>query len=156
MFKDLILALSLCHNVTPVYPDEDDPSAKDYQASSPDEIALVKFAEEIGMELSKREEEYLKLVTPNGEDDEYDILQNFPFSSDTKRMGIIIRHRASGKIIFYVKGADTVMVSKVKPGQRSICEEYCENLAREGLRTLVISHKLVSEQAYEEFKVKLQ
>ena len=71
-------------------------------------------------------------------------------------MGIVVRHRESGKIIFYVKGADTVMVSKVKPGQRSICEEYCENLAREGLRTLVITHKLVPEQVYEEFAVKLQ
>jgi phospholipid-translocating ATPase len=43
--KDLILALDLCHNVTPVYANEDDPDEKDYQASSPDEIALVKFAE---------------------------------------------------------------------------------------------------------------
>ena len=43
--RDLILALSLAHNVTPVYPDEDDRTKKDFQASSPDEIALVKFAE---------------------------------------------------------------------------------------------------------------
>jgi phospholipid-translocating ATPase len=47
----MFLALCLCHNVTPVYPDENDRSIKDYQASSPDEIALVKIAEEIGMHL---------------------------------------------------------------------------------------------------------
>jgi len=64
--KDLILALDLCHNVTPVYANEDDPDEKDYQASSPDEIALVKFAEEIGMQLVQREEEYIKLQSPNG------------------------------------------------------------------------------------------
>jgi phospholipid-translocating ATPase len=108
------------------------------------------------MQLTHREEEYVKLKSPQGREDDYDILQNFPFSSETKRMGIVVRHRESGKIIFYVKGADTVMVSKVKPGQRSICEEYCENLAREGLRTLVITHKLVPEQVYEEFALKLQ
>ena len=28
--RDLILALSLCHNVTPVYPDADDPTKKDF------------------------------------------------------------------------------------------------------------------------------
>ena len=30
VLKDLILALDLCHNVTPVYPNEDDPTEKDY------------------------------------------------------------------------------------------------------------------------------
>jgi phospholipid-translocating ATPase len=40
---------------------------------------------------------------------------NFPFSSDTKRMGMIVKHLASKKLMFYVKGADTVMVEKVKP-----------------------------------------
>ena len=28
--RDLILALSLCHNVTPVYPDEADPDKKEF------------------------------------------------------------------------------------------------------------------------------
>ena len=71
-------------------------------------------------------------------------------------MGIVVRHRLTGKIIFYVKGADTVMKTKVKPGQRSTCEEYCENLAREGLRTLVITHKLLNETVYQEFEEKLR
>ena len=80
VLKDLILALDLCHNVTPVYPDEKDQSKKEFQASSPDEIALVKFAEEIGMTLVQRDENYMKLHTPStdnnpdGEDDEYKIL----------------------------------------------------------------------------------
>jgi phospholipid-translocating ATPase len=71
-------------------------------------------------------------------------------------MGIILRHRRSGKIIFYVKGADTVMSKKVKPGQRSTCDEYCENLAREGLRTLVITQKLLNETDYKDFETKLR
>lgn len=43
--RDFLLALVLCHNVTPTYPDPDNPEYKEYQASSPDEIALVKFAD---------------------------------------------------------------------------------------------------------------
>ena len=57
--RDMFLAISLCHNVTPVYPNADDPEEKDFQASSPDEIALVKFAEEMGIKLERRDEVYI-------------------------------------------------------------------------------------------------
>jgi phospholipid-translocating ATPase len=45
----------------------------------------------------------------------YEIKQIFPFSSETKRMGIIVKNIESGKLIFYLKGAENVMTSKVKP-----------------------------------------
>jgi phospholipid-translocating ATPase len=45
----------------------------------------------------------------------YSILANFPFSSETKRMGIIVRHKDSDRIIFYLKGAETVIKNKVRP-----------------------------------------
>jgi phospholipid-translocating ATPase len=54
-------------------------------------------------------------------------------------MGIILKHRLTGKIIFYVKGAENIMEKKVKPNQRASLVESCENLAMDGLRTLVIS-----------------
>lgn len=104
------------------------------------------------MLLEYRDEQYIKLVNPNGDIEEYDILQNFPFKSETKRMGIVIRHRQSNKYMFYVKGADVAMIPKVKPGQRDACQEYCENLAMEGLRTLVITHKLINETQYQRFE----
>jgi len=107
------------------------------------------------MKLVEREELYIKLVNPSGEPEEYDILQNFPFSSESKRMGIIIKHRQTGKIVFYVKGADVIMAPKVKPGQRSTCQEFCENLSRDGLRTLVITQKLIPESEYNEFAARL-
>lgn len=113
--RDLLLALALCHNVTPTYPNADDPAYKEYQASSPDEVALVKFAESINMNLVAREELYIKISNSNREEEEYDILANFPFSSESKRMGIILRHRETNKIIFYLKGAETVMEKKVRP-----------------------------------------
>jgi len=71
-------------------------------------------------------------------------------------MGIILRHRQSNKIMFYVKGADVAMINKVKPGQRSTCQEFCENLAMEGLRTLVITHKLITESTYKDFEKRLR
>lgn len=107
------------------------------------------------MKLVDRDEYYIKLINPKGEIEEYDILQNFPFTSESKRMGIIVRHRQSGKIIFYVKGADVIMAPMIKPAQRSACAEYCENLSRDGLRTLVITQKLIPEDKYEAFAKKL-
>jgi phospholipid-translocating ATPase len=59
-------------------------------------------------------------------------------------MGIIVKHVETERLMFYVKGADTVMKDKVKPAQRSQCWEFCENIAKEGLRTLVISQKKIT------------
>jgi len=54
-------------------------------------------------------------------------------------MGILMKHIDTGRMIFYLKGADTVMKEKVKPNQRVVIDEACDNLSNEGLRTLVIS-----------------
>ena len=49
--KDILTALILCHNVTPVYEEGQRSSAKSksFQASSPDEITFVKTAETFGL-----------------------------------------------------------------------------------------------------------
>jgi phospholipid-translocating ATPase len=91
------------------------------------------------------------LANDRDEEERYEILKDFPFSSETKRMGIILRHTETKKLMFYVKGADTVMKDKVKPAQRAQCWEYCENIAKEGLRTLVISQKVITEEEYQNF-----
>jgi phospholipid-translocating ATPase len=137
--RDFVTALALCHNVTPTYPDESDHSIVEYQASSPDEVALVKFADSMNMKLIERDQNYIKIQNAAGTLEEYDILANFPFSSETKRMGIVLRHKETKRVVFYLKGAEVVMLQKVKPGQRATVDEACENLAIEGLRTLVIS-----------------
>ena len=45
-------------------------------------------------------------------------------------MGIVLRHLGRGRIIFYLKGAETVMKKTVKPNQRVTIDEACENLAK--------------------------
>lgn len=90
--RDTITALALCHNVTPVYPDANNPNHVELQASSPDEIALVKFSTSLGMKLIERTQNKIIIENPTRMKEEYDILANFPFSSETKRMGIILKH----------------------------------------------------------------
>lgn len=57
-------------------------------------------------------------------------MQMFPFTSETKRMGIIVRKEGTGEITFYLKGADVVMTNIVQYNDWLM--EKCDNLAREG------------------------
>ena len=107
--------MALCHNVTPTYPNPENRNIVEYQAASPDEVALVKFAESLDMRLVERDQNSITIENAAKSPEHYEILANFPFSSDTKRMGIIIKHKSSGRLIFYLKGAETVMKNKVKP-----------------------------------------
>ena len=59
--RDTITALAVCHNVTPTYPDPDDRSVREFQASSPDEIAMVKFADSLGMKLIERDQQTIEI-----------------------------------------------------------------------------------------------
>lgn len=65
-------------------------------------------------------------------------------------MGIIVRDMQSGEITFLQKGADVVMAKIVH--RNDWLEEECANMAREGLRTLVVGRKRLSEEAYMTFK----
>ncbi len=104
------------------------------------------------MVLTHRDQILMKIVNPAGVEETYDILENFPFSSETKRMGIILRNRNTNRIVFYLKGADMVMKTRVPEVQRGFLLDECESLAREGLRTLVITQKFLLEDEYLEWK----
>lgn len=64
-------------------------------------------------------------------------------------MGIIVRDRATQKITFYVKGADTIMKNLVS--YTDWLDDEAGNLAREGLRTLVVASRQLTEEQYEDF-----
>merc|ERR1711963_450366 len=153
-------ALALCHNVTPVYETQEEetegPESEQgntgvtYQASSPDEVALVEWSGNVGLSLAARTLTEITLTAPQGTTLAYDILQVFPFTSETKRMGIIVREKATGEILFYMKGADTVMMPIVQ--YNDWLTEEVDNMSREGLRTLVVARKTLSLEQYQDFE----
>ena len=59
-------------------------------------------------------------------------------------MGIIIREISSGFLLFIVKGADVVIKDTVKQIYKGFIIDECDNLALEGLRTLVYSYKVLT------------
>ncbi|KAJ1916986.1 putative aminophospholipid-translocase [Mycoemilia scoparia] len=156
---DLVESLALCHNVTPT--EDTQGGIQDevsYQASSPDEIAIVKWTEKVGITLFKRDLGFIQLrldagVSREGEMPQirdYEILYIFPFTSESKRMGIIVSNKESGEITFIQKGADTVMANIVQ--YNDWLDEECDNMAREGLRTLVVGRKRLSSDSFNRFK----
>ena len=150
LIRDTITAMCLCNNVTPVA-DDNDQNKMTYQASSPDEVALVKFAVTLNMRLVGRTDKEIKLTDAADNTEEFEVLANFPFSSDTKRMGIILKNKKHGHIIYYLKGAENVMMRFVKDEYVNYIAENAENLATKGLRTLVLSQKLIPQDYFDKW-----
>jgi phospholipid-translocating ATPase len=57
----------------------------------------------------------------------------------------------TGEIVFYLKGADVVMSPIVQ--YTDWLDEEVGNMARDGLRTLVVARKMLSEEQYLDFEV---
>ncbi|XP_004858099.1 probable phospholipid-transporting ATPase IIA isoform X1 [Heterocephalus glaber] len=160
---EAVKAIALCHNVTPVYESNSvtdqaeaekqyEDSCRVYQASSPDEVALVQWTESVGLTLVGRDQSSVQLRTPGDQILNFTILQIFPFTYESKRMGIIVRDESTGEITFYMKGADVVMAGIVQ--YNDWLEEECGNMAREGLRVLVVAKKSLAEEQYQDFEAR--
>ncbi|ETN40668.1 uncharacterized protein HMPREF1541_04947 [Cyphellophora europaea CBS 101466] len=155
--RDLVVALSLCHNVTPTTDEVEGETVTSYQASSPDEIAIVEFTESVGLRLLRRDRESITVqsVDTGKVVIRAQIKDVFPFTSDSKRMGIIVQMTCdtaegqSSEMWFFQKGADTVMSSIVVTNDW--LDEETANMAREGLRTLVVGRRKLSNEQYETF-----
>jgi phospholipid-translocating ATPase len=165
--RDVVLALALCHNVTPTIEEYNGKTITAYQASSPDEIAIVRWTEAVGLRLAHRDRKGMLLQSAETGRPvvRVRILDVFPFTSESKRMGIVVqfyegsdglssRNIDAGEIWFYQKGADTVMTSIV--AANDWLDEETANMAREGLRTLVVGRKRLSIQQYQEFSAKFR
>uniref|UniRef100_A0A8C6WT73 ATPase phospholipid transporting 9A (putative) n=1 Tax=Neogobius melanostomus TaxID=47308 RepID=A0A8C6WT73_9GOBI len=160
---EAVKAIALVHNVTPVYESNGvtdqaeaeqhyEDTCRVYQASSPDEVSLVQWTESVGLTLVGRDQSSIQLRTPTGQILNFTILQIFPFTYESKRMGIIVRDESTGEITFYMKGADVVMAGIVQ--YNDWLEEECGNMAREGLRVLVVSKKSLTEEQYQDFEAR--
>ena len=160
IIRDAISAMCLCNNVTPVTDDnnknKDGEKNITYQASSPDEVALVKFAVTLNMKLIERTDKKITILDAKNQREEFEVLANFPFSSDTKRMGIILKNKKYDHIIFYLKGAENVMLRFVKEEYKDTISEHAENLATKGLRTLVLSQKLIYQKDFEKWNIEYE
>lgn len=110
-----ILAMALCHTCLPELTE----GGIEYQSSSPDELALVQAAQQLGYTVVQRSSQQITLkVSSSGSETMrvYEILDVIEFSSKRKRMSIVLRC-PDGRIWLISKGADSVILPRLKTAQ---------------------------------------
>ncbi|KAF8328241.1 uncharacterized protein EI90DRAFT_3126404 [Cantharellus anzutake] len=145
VIKEFLTVLAVCHTVIPEMKGE----KIIYQASSPDEAALVQGAELLGYRFHIRKPKSV-FVEIQGQSYEYQILNVCEFNSTRKRMSTVIRG-PDGRIKIYCKGADTVILERLSPNQpySEATMLHLEDYATEGLRTLCFAMREIPEQEYQ-------
>ncbi len=96
--------LAVCHTVIPDGPTTE--AEIKYEAESPDEAALVVAAKAFGFFFYKRTNTcvYVKERTARGvQDVEYEVLNILEFNSTRKRMSVVVRDPATGKLLLFTK-----------------------------------------------------
>jgi phospholipid-translocating ATPase len=107
-----LLSIALCHTCVPEKGEQSDEIR--YQAASPDELALVMAAQDMGYLFLDRQSSTVTIkIFWKGESAEpaletYEILHVIEFTSNRKRMSVIVRE-PDGGICVHCKGADTVI-----------------------------------------------
>ena len=114
--KMLILSIALCHTCLPEHSATGEIS---FQASSPDELALVVAAQELGYLSYERNAAILTVQTfPDGPTaqpvyEDYEVLDVIEFSSKRKRMSVVVRF-PDKRICVMCKGADSIVMERLR------------------------------------------
>jgi phospholipid-translocating ATPase len=151
--EHFMLALALCHTVI-CEKQPGDPPKMIFKAQSPDEAALVAAARDMGFTVLGSSGDGLD-VNVMGTERHYPVLNTIEFNSSRKRMSAIVR-MPDGRIVLFCKGADSIIYSRLKKGEqaelRRETAKHLEMFAIEGLRTLCIAQRELSEEEYNEWR----
>jgi len=177
---DFFTCLAVCHSVVRERPPEDgtDPggmgdacplpqdtprtvnsdataSTAVYSGASPDEVALVNAANQVGISFKGRKRKYAgsssELIVHGPGEKQRTFVQLFelPFSSDRKRMSVLVRYK--GEVWCITKGADAVMEQLLREPLSKDSQAHLLAYASKGLRTLVVAMKRVSHEEWVEW-----
>ena len=151
--RNFFRSLALCHSVVPIA----NPRSANipiYRGSSPDEEALVEAAAELGFVFSSKSVDTLN-INVLGNLELYKVLQVFEFSSDRKRMSVLVRQILNGgrlgKISLFTKGADDVIFAACHKHDGKLLKDtniHLEAFAEVGYRTLCVAMREISEMEY--------
>uniref|UniRef100_A0A8C2KGS2 Phospholipid-transporting ATPase n=1 Tax=Cyprinus carpio TaxID=7962 RepID=A0A8C2KGS2_CYPCA len=144
---EFLTMMAVCHTVVP----EREGNQIIFQASSPDEGALVKGAKSLGFVFTARTPHSV-IIEARGKEQTYELLNVLEFSSNRKRMSVIVR-TPTGKLRLYCKGADNVIFERLNEASqyKNLTVAHLEQFATEGLRTLCFAYVDLEEGAYQEW-----
>ena len=122
-----------------------------YMSTSPDDLELVKAASRQGYKLIETNLN-TKTLKINGKDYSYEILKVLGFSSERKRMSIIIKDKTGIKL--YIKGADSEIIKRLS--KKSLENENYKvisngliEFSKRGLRTLMVAYRRIRQEDYD-------
>jgi len=148
---DFMRILAVCHTVTA----EAGANAGDeavYRAASPDELALVEAAKYFGVRFLGRTEDHQIHLEVNGQSETITLLQVLEFTSDRKRMSVIVEME-DGTVKLMCKGSDAEIKERLEDmGNVEQTESHLEDFANEGLRTLMVAEKEWDRASYDSWK----
>jgi len=81
----------------------------------------------------------------------YEVLQEFPFDAERKRMSVLVRKRNDKQIFLLSKGAESVMfprISGLSPKELADVDDQVYNFASKGFRVMVMAKRSVDEALY--------
>uniref|UniRef100_A0A8C4EMZ9 Phospholipid-transporting ATPase n=2 Tax=Dicentrarchus labrax TaxID=13489 RepID=A0A8C4EMZ9_DICLA len=144
---EFLTMMAVCHTVVP----EREEDQIIFQASSPDEGALVKGAKGLGFVFTARTPHSV-IIEARGKEMSYELLNVLEFSSNRKRMSVVVR-TPDGKLRLYCKGADNVIFERLTEVSqyKDLTLAHLEAFATEGLRTLCFAYVDLEEDAYQEW-----
>ncbi|XP_078073117.1 phospholipid-transporting ATPase VD [Mustelus asterias] len=131
-----------------------------YEAESPDEAALVHAARAYKCTLLSKTPNQVTVELDKVGQLHFQLLHILPFDSIRKRMSVVVRHPLTNKIVVYTKGADSVMMDlldtstkgcREQKGIQERTQNYLDDYAKEGLRTLCIAKKVMNDAEYSEW-----
>jgi P-type E1-E2 ATPase len=81
---------------------------------------------------------------------EWEYLAIIPFSSDRKRMSIVVREPKTNRLVIMSKGADSIMKPLLSSTSKNVetLQDQLDGFAMEGLRTLVMAQKYIDESEF--------
>eukprot|EP00727_Mastigamoeba_balamuthi_P007991 m51a1_g3812 putative probable phospholipid-transporting atpase id isoform x2 (1077) ;mRNA; r:257639-262020 len=147
--ENYLYCMATCHTVVPEKRPESDEI--EYQAQSPDEIALCKAARANGFVFVERTHKTLT-VEALGERVVYQTLATMEFNSSRRRMSVLLRC-SDGRVRLYTKGSDAVMLGLLADtpevgAMKARISEDLVTFAKSGLRTLVLAYRDVPDEEF--------
>lgn len=148
-----LLAVALCHTCIP---EADESGAINFQAASPDELALVLAAQELGYLVCDRQANTVTLRTyPDGaagsapaREEVYEVLDVIEFSSARKRMSVVVR-MPDQRICLFCKGADSLLMQRLK--RAALAQEKATEIERRASKRKAVeaSHVMRRNSEYQ-------
>ncbi|KAF1886408.1 hypothetical protein Lal_00045640 [Lupinus albus] len=145
-----LTVMAICNTVIPTRSKTGDIL---YKAQSQDEDALVQAAAWMHMVFLNKNGNILE-VKFNSKILQYEVLETLEFTSDRKRMSVVLKDYQNGKILLLSKGADEAILPYARAGQQTRnFIEAVDQYSHLGLRTLCLACRELKEDEYQEWSL---